>query len=67
MHAMNFVAFAFVDISEVRIFYFGINDIGAFVKILNSLFLFHFGIVRSDVMDVVMLPNFYLEDFFIHN
>ncbi len=55
MHALHFVAFAFVDISEVRIFYFGINIIVAFAKILNLLFLCHFGIVRSDVIDVVML------------
>ncbi len=48
------------------IFYFGINNIIAFAKILNSLFLFYFGIVRYVVMDVVMLPNFRSEDFFIH-
>ncbi len=47
-------------------FYFGINNIVAIAKILNSLFLFYFGIVRYVVMDVVMLPNFRSEDFFIH-
>ncbi len=67
MHAMHFVAFAFVDISEVRIFfYFGINNKVAIAKIQNSLFSFYFGIVRYVVMDVVMLPNFHSEDFFIH-
>ncbi len=48
------------------IFYIGINNIIAFAKILNSL-LFYFGIVRYVVMDVVMLRNFYSEDFFIHD
>ncbi len=38
MHAMHFVAFPFVDISEVRIVYIGINNIVAIAKILNSLF-----------------------------
>ncbi len=38
MHAMLFVAFAFVDISEVGIFHFGIDNIDAFAKILNLLF-----------------------------
>ncbi len=47
-------------------FYFGINNKVAFAKILNLLFLFYFGIVRYVVMDVVMLPNFHSEDFFIH-
>ncbi len=64
MHAMHFVAYTFVDIFEVRIlFYFGINNIVAIAKILNLLFLFYFGIVRYEVMDVVTFPNFYLEDF----
>ncbi len=65
MHAMQFVAFTFVDISEVRIFYCGNNNIVAFAKILNLLFLFHFGIVQSNVMDVMTIPNFYSEVFYL--
>ncbi len=42
MHAMHFVAFTFVGISEVRIFYFGIDNIIAIAKILHSLFYFTF-------------------------
>ncbi len=38
MNAMHFDALAFVDISEVRIFYIGSNNIVAIAKILNSFF-----------------------------
>ncbi len=39
MHAMHFVAYAFDDISEVRIFYFGMNNIVAISKILICFFI----------------------------
>ncbi len=42
---------------------FGINNIIATAKIVNSLFLFYFAIVRYVVMDVVTLPNLYSEGF----